>query len=79
MAYISVLLSGLSMLLTFLLLPIITFTPFAAYLGYKAWNNAKKVAAGKKQILPWLEGIPFFFAVAVFIFQVSTVLTGYRA
>lgn len=66
----SVALSMLSLFLTFLLIPIITLTPLAAYLGLRARRRATLEAdAAATDVSIW-SAMPLCLAIGVFMLQV---------
>ena len=66
----SVALAVISLFLTFLLIPIITLTPLAAYLGMRARRRATLEAnAAATDVFIW-SAMPLWLAIGVFMLQV---------
>ena len=69
-AFASVALSMLSLFLTFLLVPIITLTPLAAYLGLRTRRRATLDADAAATDLSIWSALPLSLAIGVFLLQV---------
>ena len=70
MAVLSIIISGLSAFLTFMVLPIMTLTPLAAYLAWRALKKARQHEATRGSGPIWAAALAIGVAVWTLAFQV---------
>jgi len=79
MAFLSIFLTGLSLLTFWLVIPMFLLPPLAFYVGYKAYKGHDGARQSASRIRRALSALPMVLAIAAFVFELVVMNTGYQA
>lgn len=79
MAFLSLFLTGLSLLTFWLVIPMFVLPPLAYYVGYKAYKGHDGARRPTSLLRRALSAMPMVLAVAAFVFELVVMNTGYQA